>query len=410
MSTKVQPAANTTPFVLPYDQNARFVGRESQLAALKGKLSVGAAATAKVAITGPGGIGKTHLALELAYRIRKERKSCSVLWISASDRESFYQGYAHIARQLDIPGWDNEKTDVRRLVQLYLSNESAGPWLLVLDNVEAAKLESNGSSNADNLIEYLPSSEQGAIVFTTTDMEVAAKLAPGNIVELPEMEQDMARRMLEMCLVDPKNELKDVDILLQGLGYLPLAIVQAAAYINVNKISVQKYLQLLAEKKKGLAEAPHREFENVIAATWLISFEQILHHDPLAANYLLFMACVDRNDIPLALLPTAETREQEVHAVQTLDAYSLVTKRTAESALDLHRLVHFSTRSWLKKEGLMSQQTQAAIRRLLEVFPDHNHGNRSKWRRLLPHATFALLSTPARQENEAKTKLYGSVP
>jgi tetratricopeptide (TPR) repeat protein len=237
------------------------------------------------------------------------------------------------------------------------------------------------------------------------DVEVAAKLAPGNIVELLEMEQDMARRMLEMCLVDPKNEQMEVDFLLQGLAYLPLAIVQAAAYVNVNEISLQKYLPLLAEKKKGLVGVPNREFENVIAATWLISFEQILRHDTLAAAYLLFMACVDRNDIPLALLPTAKTHEQGVHAVRTLDAYSLVTKRTAESALDLHRLVHFSARSWLKKEGLMSQQTQAAITRLLEVFPDHNHGNRSKWRRLLPHATFALLSSPAEQNNEAKTKL-----
>jgi hypothetical protein len=48
------------------------------------------------------------------------------------------------------------------------------------------------------------------------------------------------------------------------------------------------------------------------------------------------MACVDRNDIPLALLPTARPHEQGIHAVATLDACSLVTKRTAESALDLH--------------------------------------------------------------------------
>jgi Cdc6-like AAA superfamily ATPase len=123
---------NTTPFIVPFDQNARFAGRKSQLAELEQKLFV-RASTTKVAITGPSGIGKTQLALALAlaYRIRQECKNCSVFWISASDEESIHQGYAHIARQLTIPGWDNEKADVKKLVQLYLSKESAGQWFLV---------------------------------------------------------------------------------------------------------------------------------------------------------------------------------------------------------------------------------------------------------------------------------------
>jgi hypothetical protein len=72
----------------------------------------------------------------------------------------------------------------------------------VSDNADEDRLESAGSS----LIEYLPSSEQGAIVFTTTDSKTAAKLAPQNIVELPEMEQEMTQKMLEICLVYPANE------------------------------------------------------------------------------------------------------------------------------------------------------------------------------------------------------------
>jgi tetratricopeptide (TPR) repeat protein len=333
----------------------------------------------------------------LAYRIRQELKNCSVFWISASDKESLYQAYAHIARRLNIPGWDDEKADVRKLVQLHLSNESAGQWLLVFDNADEAK--------AAGLMEFLPSSEQGAIVFTTTNRKTAAKPAPRSIVELPEMEQDMARRMLETCLVNPANGRGKADLLLKGLAYLPLAIVQAAAYVNANKVTLQEYLSLLAEKMEGLVEPLHQESENVIAATWLISFEQIRRHDTLAADYLLFMACVDRNDVPLALLPAASPHERGIHAVGTLDAYSFVTKRTAEAALDLHRLVHVSTRNWLEKEGLLSQQSQVAITRLLKVFPDHNHGSRSKWRRLLPHAKFALSSGLTGQENEAKTNL-----
>jgi hypothetical protein len=60
------------------------------------------------------------------------------------------------------------------------------------------------------------------------------------------------------------------------------------------------------------------------------------------------MACVDLTDVPLALLPTTSPREKWIDAVGTLDAYSFVTKRTAESALDLHRLVHLSTRGFFQ--------------------------------------------------------------
>ena len=163
---------------MPFDRNRRFVGRESQLAELEGKLFVGALTT-KVAITGPSGIGKTQLVLELVYRIREEFKNCSVFWISTSDMASLHQAYMHIAQRLKIPGWDDEKADVKELVQLYLSKESAGQWLLVFDITDGARLEAVRSSQAVSLIEYLPVSNQGAIFFTTTDRKMAVALEIG---------------------------------------------------------------------------------------------------------------------------------------------------------------------------------------------------------------------------------------
>jgi tetratricopeptide (TPR) repeat protein len=286
-----------------------------------------------------------------------------------------------------------------------LSKESVGQWLLVFDITDEAILETTGSSQAVSLIKYLPVSNQGAIVFTTTNRNTAVTLALQNIVELPEMEQDIAQRMLEMCLISPTNEPEVADLLLKELAYLPLAIVQAAAYININKITLRKYLLLLAKQKEEVVEHISKESENVIASTWLISFEQMRRQDTLAADHLLFMACIDPTDIPLALLPTTSPCEKGIDAIATLDAYSFVTKRTAQSALDLHRLVHISTRNWLKKQESLGEWTQVAIIRLLEVFPYDNHGNRSKWRRLLPHAKFALSFGFPGQKNEARTNL-----
>jgi hypothetical protein len=101
--------------------------------------------------------------------------------------------------------------------------------------------------------------------------------------------------------------------------------------------------------------------KNLVATTWLISFEQIRHRDPLAADYLSFMACIDPKDIPQSLLPVGASRKRETDAIGTLDTYSFIIRRPADLALDLHRLVHLATRNWLRKEGLITQRTERAM-------------------------------------------------
>jgi hypothetical protein len=152
-------------------------------------------------------------------------------------------------------------------VQLYLSRENAGQWFLVFDNADEATIESAGSSKVVGLMDFLSSSKHRAIVFTTANRKTATKLAPQNIVELPELEEDTAQRMLEICLVKSANEQEQVDLLIKELTYLPLAIMQAAAYVNVNKTTLQRYLSLLVDKKEELAENLLRESGDVIAAT-----------------------------------------------------------------------------------------------------------------------------------------------
>jgi tetratricopeptide (TPR) repeat protein len=163
---------------VPFERNPRFTGREFQLAKL-GKTLFIEGQTAKVAVMGLGGVGKTQLVLELVYRIREKHKNCSVIWIPATNIESLQQAYVDVARQLNIPGWEEDKVDVKRLVQGYLGKKSAGRWLLVFDNADdinmwMAKQESEPGSA--RLIEYLPRSSQGCIVFTTRDRKTAVKL------------------------------------------------------------------------------------------------------------------------------------------------------------------------------------------------------------------------------------------
>ncbi|EDN95632.1 hypothetical protein SS1G_11511 [Sclerotinia sclerotiorum 1980 UF-70] len=387
---------NTASFIVPFGRNLNFTGRGTQLTEVEAKLFTGGRVT-KVAITGLGGIGKTQLLLELVYRIRDRYKDCLVIWIPATNTESLHQAYREVARQLKIPGSDEDKADAKKLVQNYLSKESAGRWLLVFDNADDVNMWITVSrSGSGRLIDCLPRSEQGCIVFTTRDRKTAVKLAHQNIVEVPEMGEDVAIQLLQKCLVDPDlvNNRPDTTALLKELTYLPLAIVQAAAYINENGIAFADYLSLLAEQEEDVIDLLSEEFEddgrydnikNPVATTWLISFEQIRYRDPLAADYLSFMACIDPKDIPQSLLPAGRSRKKEIDAIGTLDAYSFIIKRVADQALDLHRLVHLATRNWLQQNDLITQWTERAIIRLEEVFPDDDHQNRTTWRTYLPH-------------------------
>ncbi|KAF2245690.1 kinesin light chain [Trematosphaeria pertusa] len=409
-------ATNGAPSIIPFSRNDHFVGRESQLAELEAKL-FGGKQTTMMAITGPGGTGKSQLALELAYQTRQRIKNCSVFWIDASDMDSLYQSYASIAQKLDVPSWDDEKADIKQLVKLHLSSKGARQWLLVFDNTDGINLESSGLSTAGavDLLDYLPQSELCSIVFTTTNGDTAKRLASQNIVELGEMTPDTAERMLENYLNTPvsRSKQQEAELLLQELSYLPLAIVQAAAYINTRNMTLQDYRsQLLKHKEEALehrsefSEGKLQECDTKgpVTITLLISMDQIRGSDSLAADYLFLAACVDRKDIPLDLLEASSPRERE-DAIKVLNSYALVTRRPADSALDLHQLVHRALRSWLQRQERLDQWTQHVIARLLGVFPDDNHGSRSKWRRLLPHVKYALSHSLPEQEDADRMTL-----
>ncbi|KAF2183820.1 hypothetical protein K469DRAFT_710189 [Zopfia rhizophila CBS 207.26] len=390
---------------VPLPRNHHFVGRSSQLQELEASLFAENHCS-KVAVIGLGGVGKTQVALELAYRTRDKRPECSVFWVSATNTENFQQAYLGIAQQLHIPQSEDKREDTRELVQHYLSQESAGQWLLVLDNADDLDMwleKTNSSTKSTRLIDSLPRSDKGSIVFTTRNRKAASKFAHKNVIHVAEMDDEAATLVLRNSLVNKEvlNDRPTVAQLLRLLTFLPLAIVQAATYINENDISLAEYVSLFDDCEENIIEVLSEDFEdegryrdlkNPIATTWLISFEQIRVRDSLAADYLSFMSCIDPKAVPLSLLPPAQTKKKEIDAIGTLSAYSFITKRPADQCFDLHRLVHLATRNWLREQKLLSEWTAKTIARLAEVFPDDDHKNRAIWRSYLPHVHYVQAS------------------
>jgi hypothetical protein len=234
-------ASGNAPSIIPFSQNPRFVGRESQLAELEAKLFSNDQTTT-LAIVGPGGTGKSQLALKVAHRTTQNNKNCSVFWMDASDKDSLYQSYASVAQKLNILGWDHDQADMKQLIKRCVVKISARHCLLIFDNTEHTALRSSGSSTTEaaDLAHCLPQSKLCSVIFTTTNSDTAQALASQNIIALQELTLDAAMGMLQVRLARPlaNAEQGEAEHLLKELSYLPLAVMQAAACIEASGMTV----------------------------------------------------------------------------------------------------------------------------------------------------------------------------
>ncbi|KAE8420282.1 hypothetical protein BDV36DRAFT_307001 [Aspergillus pseudocaelatus] len=384
-------------WVVSLERNPRFVGRQDEITKLE-KLIMTQDGPRRVAITGLGGIGKTQVALEVVHRIRDRDKECSVFWVPCTSHGMIEQTFINIAQRLGLHGL--KPTEVKEQIKIYLSSERAGKWLLIFDNADDKEmwLSNNGATAA--LEDILPQSDQGRILFTSRNGELAVDLTASNIIALPDADKETASNILESLLLQ-KHLLDDpltTSTFLEQLAFLPLAIAQASAYINKKRLSLSTYLTLLQEEEEGAVELLSEDFSdpgryndvhNPVITTWLISLKQIQHQSQLAADYLSFMACIDARNIPQSLLPPRPSRKESFDALGLLNAYSFTN--IEDSNIHMHRLVHIATRNWLRKHGLFNHWIQRVADRTETVFPDGDHTNRRLWREYLPHALALVL-------------------
>ena len=357
----------------------------------------------RVAILGLGGVGKSRMALELVSRTVSQRSSVSVFWVQGTNVLTFENDYLEIGKKLEIPRIQDEKANIKNLVKQRLSLESAGEWIMVLDNADDEEIWGTRSREGEGtaLVDYLPVSATGLVLVTTRNRRVANFLAGREVVTLHEMEEGEAVETLRNLLVKP-GLLVDVDAtlaLLNMLTFLPLAIVQAAAYINENDTSIQVYLGLLDDTEENVIDLLSENFgdglrdpsaKNPVASTWLVSFEQICRHHPLAGEYLSYMSCLNDKNIPQSLLPDAPSTKKMVDAIGILTGYAFIRRhdddRGPEPIYDMHRLVHLATRNWLRYQNTLLSWTTTALIRVTKQFPTREHKNKDEWTLLMPHA------------------------
>ena len=228
------PGALPPTWNVPHNRNPNFTGREEHLASLKMSLSSGKPAALTQAIHGLGGVGKTQLALEYAFRNLAEYDI--VWWVSSKERATLAAGYASLADALDLP--EKEAADQELIVQAVKHWLEQHPkWLLVFDNV----------TDPADVRNYIPHGQMGHVLITSRNANWRGTATPLNakVLERSESVDFLLKRT-------GYTDREVADALAEALGDLPLALEQASAYIEQTSMSLEAYRKLFQSRREDL--------------------------------------------------------------------------------------------------------------------------------------------------------------
>ena len=355
----------------------------------------------RIVINGLGGIGKTQLALEAVFRVRGEEPSCSVFWVPMVSVASFENAYRDVGRQLRVPGIDEEKADVKKLVKNTLEADHCGPWLLVLDNADDMEL----LFGEKQLCGWFPTNCHGSILITTRHDQVRIRLdipQKHTLVATNMSDHEAVQMLTDRLGLDQRYNHNDIVAICHSLVNLPLALKQAAAYMETTGITAAKYLRYCQTSDDGLTELLKHETDmqegrynggisNAVATTWLISFTHIARDQPLAADVLRMAAWLIEKDVPVSMLLQDGINEMELDkAVGTLRNYAFITLHKDGTSFDVHRLVQIVTQNWIRQQLEEDACFAKVFKLLAQAYPFTRYENRELWQRYLPHAARAI--------------------
>jgi hypothetical protein len=376
---------------------APLVGREQLLAQVQQRLAGGETSWPRVvALFGLGGAGKTSVALEYAHRHMDEY---GVVWqFAAEDQATLSDGFAKLGRELS--GQDRfAAADQVTHVHGILAARPDG-WLLVFDN----------AADYAALRGVLPPAGHGHVIVTSQDPRWPA----GQAVEVPMLDVDVAAEFLvNRTGAADRSPARD---LARELGGLPLALEQAAAYMEATGLGLAQYLGRIRQHRAALlARGEPLGYDKRVTTTWSLAFGRLEQSAPSSVGLLRLLACCAPEAVPLSLLfqprpalaehfgaevapvlvPLLEDPLAAADAIAALRRYSLVTP-VGDGSVLVHRLVQAVTADQMPAD-LAGQWRQAAAALIGAAIPADT-GPPETWpvcAALLPHAQGALADDSA---------------
>lgn len=381
---------------LPCLRNIYFTGREEVLARLREKLTTTDTEgyPQLYALSGMGGIGKTQIAIEYVYRYGDSYEA--ILWVHAETYQSLLADFVALAHLLDLPEkQDTDQHAIIAAVKYWLCTHQR--WLLIFDNVDDPKV----------MGKFIPTRCKGHVLLTTRCQSVGPHIQN---IEVPTL--GCQEGMLFLLRRAKSIELHETYVnaseqvytaaqrVYELLDGLPLALDQAAAYIDETQISFQDYLNLYATHHTALLQmresGSEKQYPFSVATTWLLSFERIESLNSSAADLLRLLAFLHPDDIPDVLLTTAaselgdtlsQTISDPLHfntLIGVLRRFSLIRRNPETKTLALHRLVQTVLIDAMSEEAryIWAERTLRAVNR---AFPSGEFLTWSECQLYLPH-------------------------
>jgi hypothetical protein len=375
-----------------------LAGREDLLAELDTRLTGGDGSWPRtVALSGLGGAGKTSVALTYAHRHLAE---VGVAWrfaaedptVLAAGFAELAAGFAELAAQLGA----RDDADMRDPVTSVHGTLAAftQQWLLIFDNPpDRAAVEG-----------FLPPAGLGRVLVTSRN----PNWPPGQVLDVPMLGTEVAAGFLVSRTGD-RDERAATELAVE-LGGLPLALEQAAAYIQASGGSLASYLGSFRQRRpEMLARGEPTGYDGTVAVTWALALGKLEQFTTQAIGLLRLLAFCAPEAVPLRLLLqrrrglTKGLRRQVAKvlkrledplatsdAVAALRRYSLVIP-ARDGSVSVHRLVQAVTVAQLPAD-LAADWRQATALVIDAALPDDPE-DPAAWpvfAALLPHAQAAL--------------------
>ncbi|MEO0551225.1 MAG: tetratricopeptide repeat protein [Pseudomonadota bacterium] len=380
----------------------RFAGREDLLVKLHSALNEHGAAAVK-ALKGTGGVGKTTVAREYAARHRNDYEG--VWWVRAESDATMQDDLIDLGAKY-IPGLKEagNRDEARQLALQSLENLSASrPWLIVYDNAPKQSALKGKVPRAG-----------AKVIITSRDPRWEGVAAPIDVdVFTP---QAATQFLLERT---GRDDVEGAEELAERLGYLPLALEQAAGYLNEASdmpfVGPESYLFYLNDM---IRKAPDSEtYADSVYGAVSLSLEKAAKQNPEAIAFFGLLALMDPDRIPLGLFEDAPPFNglELTEVVNALSRVSLVKRTPLEDgrpAISVHRLSQDVIRAKLHEDGALEAANGAALALLRAAWPG-DAGDVRNWPAIddmLPHVVAATDHTPDNTtDHEALVSLLGKL-
>ncbi|MDX6389115.1 MAG: hypothetical protein QOJ73_178 [Streptosporangiaceae bacterium] len=337
-------------------RNKNFTGRDGLLDRLHTGIAAEVTAVVPHALHGLGGVGKTQVAIEYAYRFRDEYEL--VWWISADQPVLLRSSLAALAPHLGVPSAAAIGIEdcANAVIEALQHGEPYGRWLLIFDNAD----------RPEDLQGLLPK-EAGHILITSRNRawQTVVETVAVDVFTRAESVAFLKKRVPREISDD------DADRLAQELGDLPLALEQAGALQAETGMPIGEYLRLLKEHATLLlGEGRQSEYPVSMTAAWSLSVSQLKESLPEAVELVQCCAFFGPEPIPLDVfvpvgdqigaepLTAVDLRLRALlsnpimlnRAFKQLGRYALARLDDWNRTIQLHRLVQALLRDELKAE------------------------------------------------------------